>query len=333
MPLKFPRSLCFGRHPLPVVSQHSPISDPPGDNAVSVDTVFQGTIIRNEPAYRQRPLTMPGYHRFNNGDYDAFVAIAALEAIADKTRQAAPNEMIGYLAGRPFHDGKGPYAVVTEAIFAESARCGPAAVETSLEDERGLLATLLADHPLADRLGWFHSHPFDMPKYSSTDLENQRFWSEPYQLGLLACLDGSRSVSIFGFRGPEAEAIRPCYTSGPSHPNSMPPFRPLLPTAQCQPAPQPAEPPKLTTVHRSSLALLTLAVGVVWPLIYLLGVHMVVETMRGGRDGPAQSVAVGTDAAAAARQSPDAPAKLASPGASKVATPVKSAEQSSQNRQ
>src|SRR5262245_42695962 len=123
-------------------------------------TVFQGTIIRSEPAYRPRPVTVPGYHKFSNGAFDAFVALSALEAIAEKARQAAPNEMIGDLVGRPFRDAKGSYAVVTEAVFAESARCGPVTVETSLDDEQGLLKTLLANHPLAERLGWFHSHPF-----------------------------------------------------------------------------------------------------------------------------------------------------------------------------
>ena len=69
--------------------------------------VFQGTIIRNEPAYRPRPVTMPGCHKFTAGAYDAFVGRSALEAIAAKTRQAAPNEMIGYLVGRPFRDAIG----------------------------------------------------------------------------------------------------------------------------------------------------------------------------------------------------------------------------------
>jgi len=258
--------------------------------------VFHGTIIRNEPAYRPRPVTMPGYHRFSNGNYDAFVALSALEAIADKARQAAPNEMIGYLVGRPFRDAKGPYAVVTEAIFAESARCGPVTVETSLDDERRLLSTLLADHPLAERLGWFHSHPFFMPTYSPTDLENQRFWSEPYQLGLLACLDRAGGVSIFAFRGPEAETIRPAYTPSCSSTSTcVPTFQPMRGMEHRKTTAKTAPPTEQTTRRRLLPALLTLAVAVIWPIVYLIGVWMIVQAMREGRDSPARTVIVAKD--------------------------------------
>ena len=105
-----------------------------------------------------------------------------------ETRRTAPNETIGHLIGRPFRDAKGPYAIVTDAVLANSARRGPVTVETSLDNERGLLDTLLTKHPTTEKLGWFHSHPFPMPSYSNTDAENQRFWSEPYHLGLLANL-------------------------------------------------------------------------------------------------------------------------------------------------
>src|ERR1051326_818729 len=204
MQSRLPRSNCSGPQPPPALPRQSPFSNLEGIDAMMFRTVFQGTIIRNEPAYRPRPESMPDYHRFCSDEYDAFVAHSALEAIAAKARQKAPNEMIGYLAGRPFRDARGASAVVTEVIFAESARCGPVTVETSLDDEKKLLKTLGTEHPLAERLGWFHSHPFFMPTYSPTDLENQRFWSEPYQLGLLACLDGA-GVSIFAFRGREGK--------------------------------------------------------------------------------------------------------------------------------
>jgi proteasome lid subunit RPN8/RPN11 len=233
---------------------------------------------------------MPDYHRFCSDEYDAFVAHSALEAIAAKARQKAPNEMIGYLAGRPFRDARGAYAVVTEAIFAESARCGPVTVETSLDDEKKLLKTLGTEHPLAERLGWFHSHPFFMPTYSPTDLENQRFWSEPYQLGLLACLDGA-GVSIFAFRSPEAEAIHPPYTaSGGSRPIRIPPLRPALATEKREAPAVTAQPPGEVTRRRSGLALLTLALGVVWPIVYLIGVWMMVQAIREGKSSATKTV-------------------------------------------
>jgi proteasome lid subunit RPN8/RPN11 len=263
------------------------------------------------------------------------VALGALEAIADKARQAAPNEMIGYLVGRPFRDAKGPYAVVTEAILAESARCGPAAVQTSLDDERGLLAALQADHPLAERLGWFHSHPFFLPRYSPTDKENQRFWSESYQLGLLACLDPAGGVSIFAFRGPEAEAIHPPYTtSGGAPPNRAPTFRPIQGTEHQETAPQTARPAEQGRRGPPGLALLALVVGVVWPLVYLAGVWLIVQAIRQGQDGAARPAAVAKDETGSPGEgSRCEPPEAARPAPSGLPDPTGSAEPPTQERQ
>ena len=134
---KFLRST-YSSRPAPS-PPHEPTSDLRGDNAKMFRNIIQGAIIRSDPAYRPRPVTLPGYHKFGSGDYDAFVAHSALEAIANKARQAAPNEMIGYVIGRPFRDAKGSYSVVTHAIVAQHAHSGPATVETSLNDERGLV--------------------------------------------------------------------------------------------------------------------------------------------------------------------------------------------------
>jgi proteasome lid subunit RPN8/RPN11 len=243
---------------------------------------FRGTIIRNEPAYRPRPVAMAGYHKFTSGNYDAFVKIAALEAIAGRARRAAPNEMIGHLLGRPFRDARGFYAVVTEAVVAESARCGPVTVETTLDDERELAGSLQADHPLAERLGWFHSHPFFMPYYSPTDLENQRFWGESYQLGLLACLERTGGVSIFAFRGPEAEEVQPPYMTSGRPDNYVMPFRPAAAIANREPAPKPEGRP---TNRRPSRVLLTLAMVVLLPAVYLAGAWLMVQDIRTGRSG------------------------------------------------
>jgi proteasome lid subunit RPN8/RPN11 len=241
--------------------------------------------------------------------------------------------MIGYLVGRPFRDARGPYAVVTEALLAESARCGPVTVETSLDDERELLATLLADHPLAERLGWFHSHPFYLPSYSPTDLENQRFWSERYQLGLLACLDLAGGVSIFAFRGPEAEAIHPSYRASWRSPsNRVPTFRPIQETDNQHLTPETAQPTNQKRHRRSGLRLLTLAVGVVWPMIYLFGVGMIVQALRDVRDSAAGTVAVSKDGTAPADQrSHRAPVEATRPGASPVVTPARSVGQPTGN--
>ena len=251
--------------------------------------MFQGTIIRNEPAFRPRPAVLPGYHKFSQGQYDAFVAVSALDHIAHEAQQAAPNETIGYLVGRPFRDAKGVYAVVTDAITATSARRGRATVETTLDDERQLLDTLLAKHPTSEKLGWFHSHPFYMPSYSSTDSENQQFWSESYHLGLLATLECqsdtasiSDAVTIHAFRGPESERLQPPYTTADRIadesfiPTSA--FHPSFDLAQtgCGRRPNSQRAPR----RWPSLVAASIVVGIVWPTVYLVGVWMIIQATR-----------------------------------------------------
>lgn len=245
--------------------------------------MFQGIIIRNEPAFRPRPAVLPGYHKFSQGQYDAFVAVSALDHIAHEAQQASPNETIGYLVGRPFRDAQGVYAVVTDAITATSARRGRATVETTLDDERQLLDTLLAKHPTSEKLGWFHSHPFYMPSYSSTDSENQQFWSESYHLGLLATLEcQSDAVTIHAFHGPESERLLLPYTvvdriAEESSDTDLA-FDPLFGPAQAGHARRPDSQP--APRHWASFAMLTIVVGVIWPIMYLIGAWMIVQTTR-----------------------------------------------------
>src|SRR6266481_1754347 len=97
-----------------------------------------GEIISNEPAYRPRPQTLPGYHRFFDADgrLEAFVAEVTLRTMVQEAADAAPNETIGYLVGRPFRDVAGPYAIVSAAIAAKKAKRGRTCVETTLQDEK-----------------------------------------------------------------------------------------------------------------------------------------------------------------------------------------------------
>ena len=179
------------------------------DAAVEISMKLTGEIIRNEPAYRPRPQALPGYHRFANSDgrFEAFIAEVTLRTMVQEAADAAPNETIGYLVGRPFRDGVGYYTIVSAAIAAKKAKRGRTCVETTLQDEKATVQALEQHYPTCEKLGWWHSHPFDMHNYSSTDRENQAFnCSQPFQLGLLVCLVGGEAT-VHAFAGPDSALL------------------------------------------------------------------------------------------------------------------------------
>jgi proteasome lid subunit RPN8/RPN11 len=174
---------------------------------------LKGEIIRNEPAYRPRPQVLTGYHRFADGAgrFEGFVAVEALRTIAQEAANAAPDEAIGYLVGRPFRDGAGYYTIVSSVILAKKAKRSRTCVETTLQDEKSAVQTLEQCFPTCEKLGWWHSHPFDMHTYSRTDRENQAFYcSQSFQLGLLVCLVGEEAT-VHAFHGPDSLVMKGDY--------------------------------------------------------------------------------------------------------------------------
>lgn len=159
---------------------------------------------------RRRPKRTPeGFTRFSGGteNFEVYVHERAAKRIEEATTTAAPNETIGWLVGRAYQDEAGLYAFVCDALEATNAKRQRTYVQTSPKDELEFVNLLEEEFAWADRLGWWHSHPFAMHVYSATDEDNQRSWApEPYQLGLLAVMEGQR-VTLRAFQGPEAIAL------------------------------------------------------------------------------------------------------------------------------
>lgn len=168
---------------------------------------FRGQAIKNSPSYRPRPWHLRNYYCFRDPTFEAFVSEHALRAIADAAREAAPNETIGHLIGRPYQDKQGMYLIVTTALPALTARRSRSFVETTIVDEQTTADHVEVNEPTAERVGWWHSHPFDLFRYSEVDRDNQRLsCPAAYQLGLLACLvDGE--VRIQAYLGPQSRII------------------------------------------------------------------------------------------------------------------------------
>ena len=169
-------------------------------------------VIENTADFRPRPRTIPGYHRFSNGMLDVFVHKKdVLERIADWARQWGDAEIAGRLVGRVYRDDRDFWCVVTGAILADF-ESGPITVKTTDVDAAFTVRAMQEDHPAEDLMGWFHDHTGGLKDYSNVDRNNQKQWTKPYHLGLLA-IRHRRGVTMRTYRGPESEPFSGRYTA------------------------------------------------------------------------------------------------------------------------
>lgn len=183
-----------------------------------------GPLRESQPAHRPRPQQLPGYHRFQQGEFEAFVSEAkVLRKIQLQARQSKPFESIGWLMGRVFSDLRGDYLIVTEVLLAEESESRPCSVSTTSRDCLSFLKASEQEHPTLDLVGWYHSHPLDLHEYSATDKRNQQSWQQPYQLGLLVVV-GSGPTTIHAFHGPGSERMEPAWIARDAdHWRTLPP--------------------------------------------------------------------------------------------------------------
>jgi proteasome lid subunit RPN8/RPN11 len=167
-------------------------------------------LIENAVHFRPRPQNLPGYHRYSNGQFDAFVhETDVLRTVADWAQRWDRTEIAGRLVGRVYRDDDGFWCVITGAILADF-RGGPTTVTTTDEDAAHTSRVLTENHPAEDLMGWFHSHPFGLDNYSSVDRANQAQWGKAYHVGLLVArhLD---CIRVHAFVGPESELLGDSY--------------------------------------------------------------------------------------------------------------------------
>lgn len=111
-------------------------------------------------------------------------------AVAQGLRVAAmaayPDETGGLLSGRTLCDGDGSYIVVSGFVEANPGAGQSTTFRISPQDNARLREELSRLDPVADVIGWWHSHPCPSP-YSSVDLDTQRMWD----VGLLVFASGN----------------------------------------------------------------------------------------------------------------------------------------------
>jgi proteasome lid subunit RPN8/RPN11 len=236
-----------------LISRQCGFQQPLG-NQVGKSAVWRGGMAvlphGQQPTYRPRPDGLAGYHRFANGanGFEAFVKHDALESAVRVAAIAVPDETIGYLVGRSFRDGAGYYAIVESVLVAAEAKRSRTSVESTLEDEKATVRALEQHFPTCEKLGWWHSHPFDMHHYSGTDRENQAFHcSQAFQVGLLVCLVGEQAT-VHAFHGPDSHQMEEDYkTPTQAHPGRAAAEEPSAPEAKAREVDVDVSPPASRT--------------------------------------------------------------------------------------
>lgn len=165
----------------------------------------------NTPTYRTRPQTeLEGFVRYADNDLPitAYVADEVLKKIVAGTEEVAPNEAIGFLAGRAFEDAEGIWILVQLAHVCDHAIRTKVTVNTSEKDLTLVNEWINGEALSMDRLGWWHSHyELRYSSYSCVDRSNQEIWcSLEWQVGLLVLVDNGK-VRVRCYQGPQSNSI------------------------------------------------------------------------------------------------------------------------------
>jgi proteasome lid subunit RPN8/RPN11 len=175
-----------------------------------------------KPLFRSRPSNNRDFVVLGQeaDGFEVFIHKRAIAKLAYFLRETAPNEAFGLLAGRPGIDGRGEYAVITGAIRARDGevKATPGRVHVNTVNQQALRRQLEIKEPIAEPVGWWHTHPHGPGAYSSEDFREQATWPESYHVGVLISGRSERPM-LTVYRGPTASLV-----GGHALPNNNPPI-------------------------------------------------------------------------------------------------------------
>jgi proteasome lid subunit RPN8/RPN11 len=160
----------------------------------------------------------------------------AFEQMRKIALEAAPNETIGMLCGRPCMDDEGVYTLV---MAVERARPGeyvgtPGSVRISAGGKAALKARAAQRWPGMEDVGWFHTHPRGEARFSNTDFDEQSTLVA-HHVGIVASVDrymSRRGDPLGVYLGPAGVRL-----AGTRTPIALPapPEAPVKPNVQGKP--------------------------------------------------------------------------------------------------
>ncbi len=167
-------------------------------------------IHRASPLARPRPL--PEEEQWLAFDHDRscaeiYVLAKVVEVMWRWARASALRETIGLLVGRPCQDGQGPFVLVVAAIEAQGADAQRAFVWADLSVMAALRKEVRQTHPIAEVVGWWHSHPGYGTHYSATDCDTQATFTSPNAVGIVVDPTRNDTEGLGVYLGPDAQRL------------------------------------------------------------------------------------------------------------------------------
>jgi proteasome lid subunit RPN8/RPN11 len=187
------------------------------------------------------------------GAPEVHLHVRILEDLRLATLDAVPHETIGALLGRPCRDDYGTYVVVEHAMTAQAGEhVGThGGVRISAVTRAAMHRRAAREHPTLEPVGWWHSHPRGLPRYSTVDRDEQATYPRPYHVGVVVAADlfDGQGASGVGAQDPLGVYVGPAATlltrQARSHGDNPEPVerRAVGAVVVAQPAPMEVSPP------------------------------------------------------------------------------------------
>lgn len=180
---------------------------------------FRSTHDPVSPLVRTRPEDNGTLRAFTAADerFSVYVHAEVLDFIERQAALAGKNEAIGLLAGRICNDPRrGPFTLVMAAADAREGEftASPSFVRLLPVGHTNIRRRLSEAHPDREIVGWYHTHPQWKPRFSEVDLEQQRNWEDPNNVGIVYGTD--HNGEPFGvYQGPQAILLSTRRSGGP----------------------------------------------------------------------------------------------------------------------
>ncbi|WP_445147767.1 Mov34/MPN/PAD-1 family protein [Baekduia sp. Peel2402] len=173
---------------------------------------FHGRTVNAGLPVRPRPIGS-GWHVWRTADgRSAIVAEGVVAVIRAVERDESPQETGGILFGRGFRDWAGEYVLVTHAERPHRGEVlgTVSTVAITAEGAAAMGRRAQQAQPVADVVGWYHTHPSYAAYFSDVDRAEQRRWPSPLAIGLVMSGRDDAEPRYSVFVGPESAAtVRP----------------------------------------------------------------------------------------------------------------------------
>jgi proteasome lid subunit RPN8/RPN11 len=162
---------------------------------------------------RPRPIHSEAFETFVSeiDDFRAYIHLEVIRFIKEQAKRYDPCEAVGLVAGRICQDPvAGPYTLVMAADGAGEGECESASsiVKLSPQGHAKVRRRLEDSHPDREIIGWYHTHPHNVARFSCVDNKEQSTWSNPYHIGIVySSIDSDEPFGVY--RGPGSVLLRP----------------------------------------------------------------------------------------------------------------------------